>query len=135
MSVVDVMAVHIGEGDQFELYAFGDGPVSHREPYARAILEPCQGSEPMLAIAGNQRQVRLACEANEILWRDSDGDCVWRVETESYQLDAETGELFSRLGGLSVQVGDLLYAVERQPTSRQPRRRLLGRVRHVSVFA
>ena len=135
MSVVDVVAIHIGKDDQFELRAFDDGPVSHRESYARVILEPCEGSEPMLSIARGQRLIRLACEGSEILWRDVDGGHDWRVEAESRMLDAETGESFVRLGNASVQVGDLLYVVERQPAYGRPRRRLLGRVRHVFVFA
>lgn len=134
MSVVDVVAVHIGEGNQFELHA-ESGLVGHREAYARAVLVPCEGSEPMLPITGNEYFVRLACEASEILWRETDGSRAWRVEVESHLLDTETGEPFIRLGSRSVHVGDLMYVVERQPAYGKPRRRLLGRVRYVFVFA
>lgn len=135
MSMVDIMAVRIGEEAQFELIAFGEGPVAHSEPYALLVVEACEGSEPMPAIVGDRRVIRLACEDNEILWRDSDGGRNWRVETEGYRLDPESGELFARESNFDVRMGDLLYVVERNPVHGEPRRRLLGRVRSVTVCA
>ena len=133
MSLVDVFAVRARE-DVFELSAFGDGHVAHRESYALVVLEPCEGCEPMLTPV-NQRLVRLACESGKVFWRDADGACTWSVEAESHMLDPETGELFTRLDDFNVQVGDLLYVVERESVLGRLRRRLLGRVRYVSVFA
>lgn len=138
MSVVDVVAVTTGPSDELAIKPFSDRPATHAVSYAHLVLVPCEGSEAMPSLSGDQHLIRLARRGNCLVWRNPedarswsnpDDHPAWEVVAERTLVDPETGEQSVLSTSESVQVGDLIYVVEQSLYEHHaPRRRFLGRV-------
>ena len=131
MSVVDIAGVATSRhADQLDIKPFGDRTAAHHVSYAYLILELCDGSEPFPA---SERHMRVAREGNRLVWRDKDGASLWIVVAERTLLNPETGEQSARTTSESIQVGDLIYVQQQLDETHSPRRRFLGRAKHIST--
>lgn len=134
MSVVDVVAVSTSRHeDQLDITPFGASPAAHHVAYVYIALEPCEGSERIPSLSGD-RIMRLARHGNRLVWRDKDGATLWIVVAERTLVNPVTGEQSVLETSESVQIGDRIH-VDEGPMyeGRSRRRRLMGRVKHVST--